>query len=124
MAKRVTRAQMRRRDRSPSRPPLADLGELQTAKLGLRLVSALPHYNRCSWFIDAVLTQHTPGDPGQLVGQSRRQYVVVQACGRGREPCPETVLAPLGRPEQQYAGGLNQQGSQIAVTSLGGLASV
>jgi hypothetical protein len=33
---------------------------------------------------------------------------VVQACGRGGEPVPKTVLGPLGRPKQEHAGGLNQ----------------
>jgi hypothetical protein len=77
------------------------------------------HHSRCPWFIDAVLAQYTPGDAGQLVGQSRREHVVVQACRCGREPVPKTVLAPLGWPEQQHAGSLDQQRSQVAVAALG-----
>ena len=44
-----------------------------------RAIQPLAHHSRCSWFISAVLAQHAPGDARQLVGQSRRQHVVVQA---------------------------------------------
>jgi hypothetical protein len=117
MAKRVTRAQMRRRDRSPSRLPLADLGEFHAVDPG-QGDQPLDHHSRCTWFIGAVLAQHTPGNPRQLVGQSRREHVVMQPRRSRREPVPETVLAPLGRPEQQHASGLNQERAQVAVTPL------
>src|SRR5918993_1219470 len=84
-----------------------------------RAIQSLAHHSRCSWFISAVLAQHAPGNPRQLVGQSRREHVVMQPRRSRREPVPETVLGPLGWPKQQHAGGLDQQGTQISVAALG-----
>jgi hypothetical protein len=53
------------------------------------------------------------GSPSFEASPSCREHVVVQAHRGGRQPFAKAVLAPLRWPEQQHAGGLNQQGSQV-----------
>ena len=57
---------MRRRDRSPSRLPLADLGELQAAELGFRLGAFFPTPGYCdeemNVYLASQLRQPREGD--------------------------------------------------------------
>ena len=46
-------------------------------------------------FIAALLCQHRPGDPRQLIGESCGQNVRMQALRGTSEPDPEAVLRPL-----------------------------
>jgi hypothetical protein len=48
--------------------------------------------------ITALLGQHRPGDPCQLVGESCGQNVGMEALSGAREPDPEAVLRPACRP--------------------------
>src|SRR5207237_3954213 len=43
-------------------------------------------------FIAALLCQHSPGDPRQLVSKGRRQNVRMQAMRGANKPSPEAVL--------------------------------
>jgi hypothetical protein len=49
-------------------------------------------------FITALLSQHRPGDPCQLVGESGGQNVGMEALSGAREPDPEAVFRPACRP--------------------------
>src|SRR5262249_30833953 len=50
--------------------------------------------------IAALLRQHGPGNPCQLVGEGRSQNVRMQALSSTNEPGAETVLRPVRRPQQ------------------------
>src|SRR5215212_9848557 len=106
---------MRRPDRSPSLVlSQTSVGALKGRNQGLRL----PSLSSRPGLISAVLAQHAPGDPGQLVGQSGREHVVVQALGGCREPSPEAVLVPLRGPEKHNASGLPEELPKVAVATL------
>src|SRR5262249_54480157 len=66
--------------------------------------------------------QHAPGDARELVSKGDRQDVVVQALGCRRDPGLEAMALPSGRPQQDDAGGLDEQGAQVLVASFGDLA--
>src|SRR4029077_163355 len=70
----------------PSASPLVNLSEFI---LGCCLRNAR--------FITALLYQRSPGDPRQLVGESRSQNVRMQALSGASEPDPEAVLGQLVR---------------------------
>src|SRR6266550_3221203 len=60
-------------------------------------------------FIVALLCQHGPGDPRQLVGESRSQNVRMQALSGASEPDPEAVPRPAGRPQQNDPSCLHEE---------------
>src|SRR6266513_1486073 len=70
-------------------------------------------------FIAALLCQHGPSDPRQLVGESRGQHVRMQAHSGASEPDPEAVLRPVRRPQQNDPGCLDEEHAQVAVAALG-----
>src|SRR5271155_6056790 len=59
--------------------------------------------------IAALLCQHSPGDPRQLVGESCSQNVGMEALSGASEPDPEAVLRPAGRPQQNDPGCLHEE---------------
>src|SRR6266566_4855692 len=70
-------------------------------------------------FIAALLCQHGPSDPRQLVGESRGQNVRMQAHSGASEPDPEAVLRPVRRPQQNDPGCLHEEHAQVTVAALG-----
>ena len=61
-------------------------------------ISALGRRLGDAGFITALLSQHRPGDPCQLVGESGGQNVGMEALSGAREPDPEAVLRPARWP--------------------------
>src|SRR5246127_1584100 len=59
--------------------------------------------------IAALLCQHCPGDPRQLVGEGRGQNVRMQALSSASEPGPEAVLRPIRWPQQNDPGCLHEE---------------
>ena len=51
-------------------------------------------------FIAALLCQHGPGDPRQLVGKGLGQNIRMQALSGANEPGSKAVLWPVRRPHQ------------------------
>jgi len=77
------------------------------------------HCVRDARFIAALLCQHSPGDPCQLVGESRSQNVRMQALSGTSEPRPEAVLRPVGWPHQNDPGGSHEEHAQVTIAALG-----
>src|SRR6516164_7300930 len=125
-AGRATRSRMRRRDRfSISSFQLADLGgkanycyrdQLQTWGGGHPLSGCCLRDAR---LIAALLCQHGPSDPRQLVGEGSGQNVRMQALSGANEPESEAVLRPVRRPQQNDPGCLHEECSQVTVAALG-----
>ena len=74
---------------------------------------------RDACFIAALLCQHSPRDPRQLVGERRRQNVRMQPLRGANEPSPEAVLRPARRPQQNDPGCLHEEHTQVTVAALG-----
>jgi hypothetical protein len=74
---------------------------------------------RDTHFNAALLCQHGPGDPRQLVGKSCGQNVRMQALSGASEPAPEAVLRPARRPQQNDPGCLHEECAQVTVAALG-----
>src|SRR6478735_7880590 len=125
-AGRATRSRMRRRDRfSISSFQLADLGgkanycyrdQFQTWGGGHPLSGC---GLRDARLIAALLCQHGPSDPRQLVGEGSGQNVRMQALSGANEPESEAVLRPVRRPQQNDPGCLHEECSQVTVAALG-----
>jgi hypothetical protein len=125
-AGRATRSRMRRRDRlSISSFQLADLGgkanycyrdQFQTWGGGHPLSGCGLGDAR---LIAALLCQHGPSDPRQLVGEGSGQNVWMQALSGANEPESEAVLRPVRRPQQNDPGCLHEECSQVTVAALG-----
>src|SRR5499425_2050969 len=104
---------------------LADLGgkanycyrdQLQTWGGGHPLSGCGLRYAR---LIAALLCQHGPSDPRQLVGEGSGQNVRMQALSGANEPESEAVLRPVRRPQQNDPGCLHEECSQVTVAALG-----
>src|SRR5215472_17190973 len=73
-------------------------------------------------FESASLVQNCPGNAGELVGESDREHVVVEALLSRLDPGLEPVAFPALRFDEDEPGGLHKQDTQIAITALGYLA--
>src|SRR6476646_10825256 len=73
-------------------------------------------YDAC--FVATSLNQDGQSDPRQLVGKRDGQNVAMQTPRRSREPGSKTVLCPTLRSEQNGAGALDEEHTQIAVSAL------
>lgn len=60
------------------------------------------------------ISQNTPGDPGELVGQGCRQLVFMHALRRLLKPWAKAELLPIVRSHQNDVGGLHEQRSQVS----------
>ena len=85
----------------------------QPKPLAIPLVNVSKFISGC-WlhnarFAAALLCQHSPGDPRQLVGESCSQNVGMQALSGAREPDPEAVLRPVRWPQQNDPGCLHEE---------------
>src|SRR5262249_5163561 len=74
---------------------------------------------RYARLIAALLCQHGPSDPRQLVGEGSGQNVRMQALSGANEPESEAVLRPVRRPQQNDPGCLHEECSQVTVAALG-----
>ena len=59
--------------------------------------------------ITALLCEHGPGDPRELVGKGRSQNIRMQALNGTNEPGSKTVLRPVRRPQQNNPGCLDEE---------------
>ncbi len=64
------------------------------------------------------MPQNAPGNAGQLVGQGRRQLVLVHPFGGLCQPGAEAELLPVFGSHQDDLGSLNEQRSQILAAAL------
>jgi hypothetical protein len=69
--------------------------------------------------ITALLCEHGPGDPRELVGKGGSQNIRMQALNGANEPGAETVLRPSRRPHQNDPSCLDEEHAQVAVAALG-----
>ena len=69
--------------------------------------------------IAALLCQHSPGDPCQLVGEGHSQNIRMQALSGTNKPGSKAVLRPVRRPYQNDPGCLNEEHAQVGVAALG-----
>src|ERR1700722_2060233 len=69
-------------------------------------------------FVAAALDQDSQSDPRQLVGERDCQNVAMQTPGRSREPGSKAMLFPTLGSEQNGAGALDEEHTQIAVSAL------
>ena len=83
------------RPRRPYGPRPFSISSFRLADLGGKANSTIGLDTR---FITALLSQHRPGDPCQLVGESGGQNVGMEALSGTREPDPEAVFRPACRP--------------------------
>jgi hypothetical protein len=73
-------------------------GQLEPSVIPLVNLSLSGCRLREARLITALLSQHCPGDPCQLVGESCGQNVGMEALSGASEPDPEAVLRPACRP--------------------------
>src|ERR1700751_4264180 len=69
--------------------------------------------------ITALLCEHGPGDPRELVGKGRSQNIRMQALNGANEPGAKAVLRPVRWPHQNNPGCLDEEHAQVAVAALG-----
>ncbi len=68
------------------------------------------------------MSQNTPGDAGELIGQRNRQHVVVQPLLGRLDPGLEPMALPALRLDQHDPCRLHEQNPQVAIAALGYLA--
>ena len=67
----------------------------------------------------ATVVQHAPSDAGKLIGECRRDDVVMHAFDGSLKPPAEAVLGPICRPQQHDPSRLHEEHAEIAVPTLG-----
>src|SRR5271167_1699712 len=69
-------------------------------------------------FKNAAVSQHAPGDAGQLVGERDRKHVAVQSLLGCLDPVLEAMALPALRLNQHDPRGLHEQNAQIAIAAF------